>query len=131
MPAYPDCSPALEQLRSAGIPIGVLTNSARESAETALGAAGLLDLFDVVAGSDEVEAFKPDPRVYRLGLERTGSAPHEVCMVASHWWDLMGAARAGMRTAWVERDGRALSQAGPPPDLRAATLDELALVLTT
>jgi 2-haloacid dehalogenase len=126
MPAYPDCTPALEQLRSAGIAIGVLTNSARETAETALGAAGLLDLFDVVAGSDEVEAFKPDPRVYRLGLERAGAAPHEVCMVASHWWDLMGAARAGMRTAWVERDGRALSQAGPAPDLRAASLDELA-----
>jgi 2-haloacid dehalogenase len=52
-------------------------------------------------------------------------------MVASHWWDLMGAARAGMRTAWVARDGRALSQAGPEPDLRAATLDELALLLTT
>jgi 2-haloacid dehalogenase len=129
MPAYPDCTPALEQLRSAGIAIGVLTNSARETAETALGAAGLLDLFDVVAGSDEVEAFKPDPRVYRLGLERAGAAPHEVCMVASHWWDLMGAARAGMRTAWVEGDGRALSRAGPAPDLRAASLDELALRL--
>jgi 2-haloacid dehalogenase len=131
MPAYPDCTPALEQLRSAGVMTGVLTNSARETAEAALGAAGLLDLFDVVAGSDEVEAFKPDPRVYRLGLARTGAAPHEVCMVASHWWDLMGAARAGMRTAWVERDGRALSQAGPAPDLRAAALDELALRLRT
>jgi 2-haloacid dehalogenase len=131
MPAYPDCTPALEQLRSAGVTTGVLTNSARETAEAALGAAGLLDRFDVVAGSDEVEAFKPDPRVYRLSLERTGAAPHEVCMVASHWWDLMGAARVGMRTAWVERDGRALSHAGPRPDLRAATLDELALRLTT
>jgi 2-haloacid dehalogenase len=131
MPAYPDCTPALEQLRSAGVTTGVLTNSARETAEAALGAAGLLDRFDVVAGSDEVEAFKPDPRVYRLSLERTGAAPHEVCMVASHWWDLMGAARVCMRTAWVERDGRALSQAGPRPDLRAATLDELALRLTT
>jgi 2-haloacid dehalogenase len=131
MPPYPDCRPALERLRSAGLAIGVLTNSARETAETALAAAGLLDLLDVVAGSDEVRAFKPDPRVYRLGLERTGAAPHEVCMVASHWWDLMGAARAGMRTAWVARDGRALSQAGPEPGLRAATLDELALLLTT
>jgi 2-haloacid dehalogenase len=131
MPAYPDCKPALEQLRSAGVATGVLTNSARETAETALAAAGLLDLFDVVAGSDEVAAFKPDPRVYRLGLTRTGAAPPDVCMVAAHWWDLMGAARAGLRTAWVERDGRALSQAGPPPDLSAATLDELALRLTT
>jgi FMN phosphatase YigB (HAD superfamily) len=38
MPAYPDCTPALEQLGSAGVTTGVLTNSARETAEAALGA---------------------------------------------------------------------------------------------
>jgi 2-haloacid dehalogenase len=126
MPPYPDCVPALERLRSAGIATGVLTNSARETAERALGEGGLIDLFDLVAGSDEVEAFKPDPRVYRLGIERTGVAANEVCMVASHWWDLMGAARAGMRTGFVQRDGRALIEAGPAPDVRAAMLDQLA-----
>jgi 2-haloacid dehalogenase len=131
MPPYSDCSSALERLRSAGVATGVLTNSARDTAEKALAAAGLRDLFDVVAGSDEVRAFKPDPRVYHLGIERTGAAPGEVCMVASHWWDLMGAARAGMRTAWVERDGRGLSEAGPAPDARAATLDELAAQLSS
>jgi 2-haloacid dehalogenase len=131
MPPYPDCAAALEQLRGAGIRTGVLTNSARESAETGLEAAGLLGLLDLVAGSDEVEAFKPDPRVYRLGLERTGAPPSEVCMVASHWWDLMGASRAGLRTAWVKRDGRELMKAGPTPDYQAAALDELAEQLSS
>jgi 2-haloacid dehalogenase len=131
MPPYPDCAAALELLRSAGISTGVLTNSPRESAEKGLEAAGLIGLLDLVAGSDEVEAFKPDPRVYRLGIERTGASPEEVCMVASHWWDLMGASRAGMRTAWVKRDGRELMQAGPAPDFRAAALDELAVQLSS
>jgi len=131
MPPYPDCAAALERLRSAGISTGVLTNSGRDTAEEGLKAAGLLDFFEFVAGSDEVEAFKPDPRVYRLGLERAGAVPEDVCMVASHWWDLMGAARMGMRTGWVKRDGRELMRAGPSPDLQAYALDELAVKLSS
>lgn len=37
--------------------------SPREAAEHALDVAGLLDRLDLVAGSDELRAFKPDPRV--------------------------------------------------------------------
>jgi 2-haloacid dehalogenase len=104
----------------------VLTNSATAAAEQVLAAAGLLGRLDLVAGSDAVEAFKPDPRVYRHGIERTGAAPGEICMVAAHWWDLMGAARVGLRTGWVDRDGGPLPGLGPEPDHRGANLDELA-----
>ena len=131
MPAYPDCLAALERLRAAGMKTGVLTNSARDRAVAGLEAAGLLDSFDLVAGSDAVEAFKPDPRMYRLGIERTGAAPEAICMVASHWWDLMGAQRAGMRGGFVQRDGRPFMAAGPQPDYRAATLDGLAAQISS
>lgn len=131
MPPYPDCAAALERLRSAGISTGVLTNSERHAAEYGLEAASLIDFLEFVAGSDEVEAFKPDPRVYRLGLKRTGAVPEDVCMVASHWWDLMGAARMGMRTGWVKRDGRELMRAEPPPDFQASALDALAVELSS
>lgn len=131
MPPYPDCLAALEQLRGAGIKTGVLTNSARNRAVEGLEAAGLIESFDLVAGSDEVEVFKPDPRMYRLGIERTSARPEEICMVASHWWDLMGAQRAGMRGGFVQRDGRPFMASGPEPDFRAATLDGLAAQISS
>ena len=131
MPPYPDCAAALEHLRGAGMKTGVLTNSARDRAVAGLEAAGLLESFDLVAGSDAVEAFKPDPRMYRLGIERTGAAPESICMVASHWWDLMGAQRAGMRGGFVQRDGRPFMAAGPQPDYRAGTLDGLAAQISS
>lgn len=95
------------------------------------GGAGLIGSFDLVAGSDAVETFKPDPRIYRLGIERTGAAPEEICMVASHWWDLMGAHRTGMRGGFVQRDGRPFMAAGPEPDYRAETLDALAAQISS
>jgi 2-haloacid dehalogenase len=131
MPPYPDCAAALEHLRAAGIKTGVLTNSARHRAVEGLEAAGLIESFDLVAGSDEVEVFKPDPRMYRLGIERTGARAEEICMVASHWWDLMGAQRAGMRGGFVQRDGRPFMASGPKPDFSAATLDGLAAQISS
>lgn len=126
MPAFPDCAPAFDELARDGIEIGVLTNSPRAGAERALAAAGLSERTTLVAGSDEVEVFKPHPNVYRLGIERTGVAAGEICMIAAHWWDLMGASRAGMRTAYVCRYGRRPLPIGPAPDVVADTLTEVA-----
>jgi 2-haloacid dehalogenase len=124
MPAYPEAAEAVERLRGAGLSVGVLTNSATEAAEAALDAAGLV--FDLVVGSDQAGAFKPDPRVYRCGLERVGAQPAEAWMVAAHGWDLMGAARVGMRTAWVGHKEGAVPEVVPAPDVRGQSLLETA-----
>jgi 2-haloacid dehalogenase len=122
MPPYPEAGEALSALRTRGVRPGVLTNSPAAGARKALEAAGLE--VDLAVGSDEVEAFKPDPRLYRRGLEAAGARPSEACLVAAHWWDLLGAARAGLRTAWVARKERALFATFDPDvsgrDLRAA-----------
>jgi len=124
MPPYPDADEALGILREAGLRVGVLTNSAREIAESALEAAGLE--LDLVAGADEAGAYKPDPRVYALGAERAGLPPGDICLVAAHAWDITGAAAAGMRTAWVARGEGELLDIVPAPDVRGADLAEVA-----
>lgn len=101
MPAYPDAAEALDILRGAGVRVGVLSNSAEEAARAALASAGLEP--ELVVGSDAVGAFKPDPRIYAAGVDATGEEAAHVVMVAAHWWDVLGAGRAGMRTAWVAR----------------------------
>ena len=99
--------------------MGVLSNSAKSAAESALSSAGLE--VELVVGSDAVEVFKPDPRVYAAGVEATGAEPGEIVMVAAHWWDLLGASRAGLRTAWVGRKEKVLMP-GVEVDWRGADL---------
>ena len=106
MPPFPDAAAAFGVLRGAGVRVGVLTNSATEAAEAALGSAGLEP--ELVVGSDSVEVYKPDRRVYDAGVEATGGRAEDVCLVAAHWWDVLGARRAGLRTAWVARKERVL-----------------------
>jgi 2-haloacid dehalogenase len=46
-------------------------------------------------------------------------------MVAVHPWDIDGAARAGLRTAWLDRTGAGYPAHLTPPDRTVATVAEL------
>jgi len=98
LPPMPDTRAALERADRAF----VLTNGGREGGEALLKNAGLDGLVERVFGVDEVQAYKPDPRPYRLVLEELG----EATLVAAHAWDVVGAVRAGMSGVWVNRDER-------------------------
>jgi 2-haloacid dehalogenase len=126
MPAYLEAPGALERLRGEGLHLGVLTQSSTEAADQVLRFAGLRDRIDVVVGSDAVGTFKPDPRTYAAAVARTGVTADEVCLVAAHWWDVLGAARAGLRTGWVGRRERALLATVPEPGVRGRDLAEVA-----
>jgi HAD superfamily hydrolase (TIGR01509 family) len=105
--------------------LAVLTNSSRDDAEQKLEATGIRDCFEFVAGTDEVRVFKPHPRVYELGIERTGVDYDQFVMVAAHPWDLLGARRAGLLTAYLARD-RSWPEMLDRPDWEAPDLQELA-----
>jgi 2-haloacid dehalogenase len=126
MPAYLEAPGALERLRGEGLHLGVLTQSTTEAADQVLRFAGLRDRIDLVIGSDEVGTFKPDPRTYAAAVQRTGVTAGEICLVAAHWWDILGAARAGLQTGWVARRERALLGTVPEPGVRGRDLAEVA-----
>jgi 2-haloacid dehalogenase len=126
LPPYDDAADALSRLRVAGHTPSAVTNSAADAARSALGEAGLLEHMHAVIGADAVGAYKPDPRVYRNALDVLGLEAAETWFVAGHWWDVVGAKRAGLRTAWIARDEGVLLATAPEPDVRAADLREAA-----
>src|SRR4051794_21409511 len=124
MPAYPDVPGALAALREGGCQLAVLTQSGREAAETVLANAGLRDHFEHVLSAPEASAFKPEDLAYHAALEALGAT--EAWFVAGHWWDVAGAAYAGLRTAWVSRTDLAYPAAMPAPDVQGADIEAIA-----
>ncbi|HEU5476783.1 MAG TPA: HAD-IA family hydrolase [Gaiellaceae bacterium] len=103
LPPAGDARAALEQVRANGGRDFVLTNGGREAGEELVERAGFGDLVERVFGVDEVRAYKPDPRPYRLVLDTLGG---EATLVAAHAFDVVGAVRSGMRGVWVDRHER-------------------------
>jgi len=126
LPPYPEAADALARLVLAGHTPCAVTNSPADAARAALSEAGLIEHLHAVVGADAVGAYKPDPRVYRHALDVLGLEAGETWFVAGHWWDVTGAARVGLRTAWIGRDEGVLLPSAPEPDVRAADLREAA-----
>jgi 2-haloacid dehalogenase len=69
----------------------------------AVGAAGIGALLDAVLSVEAAGVYKPDPRVYRLAVERFGLPASEMAFVSSNPWDAFGARVFGFRVFWVNR----------------------------
>jgi 2-haloacid dehalogenase len=117
---------ALATRRDANLRIVALTNSGADGGRTTLEACGLLSFIEQVLGVDAVSTFKPHPDVYAYALSQLDEDPDWVALIATHPWDLAGAAHGGMRTAWVRHGPRAWPSVFPSPDVPADTLPDLA-----
>lgn len=93
--------PLLEGLRGQGIRLGVATNDAEAPARAHLEAAGVVGLFDFIAGSDSGHGAKPAPGMCLGFAAETGLAPERIVMVGDSTHDLMAGRAAGMQTVGV------------------------------
>lgn len=53
--------------------------------------------------AEDARSYKPAPSVYELAVSASGAPPQRLLMIAAHAWDLRGAQKVGMRTAYVAR----------------------------
>ena len=96
----------LEELRRRGLRLGVISN-ADGRVDALLEAVGLRPHFDFVIDSALVGMEKPDPRIFRMGLERLGVEPEEAVYVGDIYEiDVVGARAAGMTAVLVDPLGR-------------------------
>jgi putative hydrolase of the HAD superfamily len=103
---FEDVPPTLAALRGNGALLGVVSNF-EEWLERLLGQLGVLDVFDVrvISGLEGVE--KPDPRIYRLALERAGVDAGEAAFVGdSPEFDIGPPAALGMFPVLIDRRDR-------------------------
>src|SRR3546814_9702215 len=78
---------------------------------------------------EDAGLWKPGAAAYAHALERSGVDPMDAMLVAVHPWDIDGAARAGLATAWINRTGGPYPGYFRAPDLRVGSLPELAVEL--
>jgi len=126
---HPDVPDGLRQLRHGGSRLVTLSNGAASVADSLLTRAGVRDELEELLSVEDAPAWKPAEASYRWAADRCGVSPGDAMLVAVHPWDINGAARAGMRTAWLDRRGTAYPSYFTAPELTATTLTHLADLL--
>lgn len=122
LPVWRGAQQALDALKGR-TKLAVVTNCSIRLG--ALAAARLKTPWDCVITAEEAGAYKPDPRPYRLALERLGVASQEAAFVAGSGYDLFGTSAVGLGTYWHNRVGLARPDGAPAAALERPTLDDL------
>src|SRR5262249_18273037 len=122
LPVWSDAEGALDRLVGR-TRLGVVTNCSVRLGRAA--AARLQVPWDVVITAEEAGFYKPDPRPYRVALERLGVTAGEAAFVAGSGYDLIGTAAVGLRTHLHNRVWLNTADGAPPANHESRNLDDL------
>ncbi len=126
MPPHPDVPAALRKLRGAGFRLFTLTDNLLEIQTRQLEHGGIVDLFERRFSADRVKRHKPAPEAYRYVEKELGVQPSQLCLIACHTWDTLGAVAAGWEAALIRRAGNDVLGVGPQPQIVGDDLDDVA-----
>jgi 2-haloalkanoic acid dehalogenase type II len=119
----------LNEVRTLSAGVAAVTDGDSEDVRTLLEKMGLKSCFDSVTTSEDVRAYKPNPRIYREALERMGAPASRSLFVSDSSLDLLGAASIGMGCALLERNRRKKDSALPKGTFLLRTPNDLNPIL--
>lgn len=123
---FPDVQNGLAQLQARGYTMVVLSNGSPAMLSAIMQAAQLEPYFQGFVSVDEIQVYKPSPKVYQLVANKVQRPIGEVRLISSNPFDVIGAQNAGMQATWVNRSGGLFDTLGERPDMVVATIEELA-----
>lgn len=121
----PGVMEVLAFLRDKGILMGIVSNN-HSAVRQVLDEMGLSSFFSCVVISEEVELYKPDPKILELACRELDVPCGESVYVGDHPFDILCAHEAGMPVAWLPVNAyMAVPEGISPPEYTLASLREL------
>ena len=119
---FPETPAALEEARTRGWRLAVLSNADRDLLDASLARIGVE--FDLTVAASEIGSYKPSPGHWDEFFARSGAdRERHVHVGASLFHDVAPAVALGLRTVWINRLGE---EAEPQPDVELRSLAGLA-----
>ncbi|WP_159023544.1 haloacid dehalogenase type II [Formosa sp. L2A11] len=125
LPAYADVIPAITILKAHDIKVIAVSNSSLSMIKEQLTQAGIIALFDSYYSVDDVKKYKPFKDIYLSVALQEGLQTKDIVMVATHDWDLFGAKKAGITTAYISRKKEIYNPFYLQADFKSSDLPEL------
>lgn len=129
LPLHPDVAPGLQKIRAAGVRIVSLTNGRAEMSENVFRDGGILPLLEHRLDVATPQRWKPHVDAYRYAAEVCAVPADRMMLAAVHPWDIDGARRAGLQTAYIDRRHTPYPKSFLAADLVVGDFEELAETL--
>jgi putative hydrolase of the HAD superfamily len=116
---FPGAIAMLQQLRAAGLRLGMITNGDQTLQYLKIDRFALRDRFDFILVEGEFGVGKPEPQVFHHALHAFGLTPAEAWMVGDNLeFDIAPAKQLGMRAIWHDHRRSGLPEtAAVAPDV--------------
>jgi len=101
----PGARDLLLELQRRGCALVMATSAKGNELKALLSAAGIADLIDEAATSDDADASKPDPEIVHAALEKADVLPESATMIGDTPYDILAARAAGVRIVAVRCGG--------------------------
>jgi 2-haloacid dehalogenase len=123
--AFPENLGVLQQLRTSGLKLSILSNGNPQMLQSAVEAAGMQGLFSHLLSVETVRKFKTAPEAYQLAPDVFGLPAKNILFVSSNCWDACCATWFGYTTFWVNRANAPLEELGVVPHGQGRTLEDI------
>ena len=113
---HPDKKTSLKYLKGKKIKIVTLTNGSLSNTKLLLKKNNINNFIDGCFSINSFKIWKPAREVYLKTCEKMKIKPERALMIAAHGWDINGAKLAGLKTAYITRYEKKLSDFYSRPD---------------
>ena len=127
---HQDVPDGIRALAAAGFRLITLSNGSAEIAGKLFNDAGIRDDFQSLLSVEDAAAWKPARAAYEYAAA-CGADPADMVLVAVQPQDFTGAARAGLRTAWMNRAAGSYPDSFQAPEFTVTALNEHPEALTS
>ena len=122
----PGAVETVKALHEAGVKTGILSNGNARVQNAKIDSIGLRDALDVVVISEAVGLKKPDPAIFALAVADLGVDARSTLFVGDNpEVDIVGAAAAGLQTAWFRNAATWPEGLEPKADVEIDTVGEV------
>lgn len=111
-------------------PLGLITNGDRKNQIRKLETLGLKKYFQKLTFSEEIGVRKPDQKIFMEALDSMGQNSEDSIYIGdSYRADICGASKVGMKTCWLNLDGKDPKKRDIKPDFEVRSIREISDIL--
>ena len=101
---FPEVKDALNILKEKKYKLAILSNGTPSLRNELVKSNNLDNIFDDVFSIEEVKAYKPDPKVYNIPINKYQIQKNEVAYLSANTWDVTAGGNYGFNPIWVNRN---------------------------